>query len=275
MLWSVSARIGEPTPWHAHDVFEFVCCQGGTGRLELDRQQIDFVRGRSIVVAPGVRHRYYFAPGDEADLKMVCMNAEDVASFLSPAHAASLASLTAEAASVADHPEDGAGLRAMLPLIPDGFGINEMPELRVIWGAISVLLALHGKHCETPDARSRRRHAAKIAEIRAWIEASLDDDIGLDQAASRFGLSRSLLTREFRRHTGKSFVDYCNTRRVERAALTLVSGAKSITEVALESGFANLSHFHRQFKNHYGLTPASFRRQITGMAEPEALEQAA
>ena len=41
----------------------------------------------------------------------------------------------------------------------------------------------------------------------------------------------------------------------------------TVTRVALDSGFANLSHFHRQFKAIYGLTPAAFRRQIAGVGD--------
>ena len=84
---------------------------------------------------------------------------------------------------------------------------------------------------------------------------------------TQFGLSRSVLTREFRRHTGKSFIDYCNGRRIEKAAAILAAGKESVTQAALESGFANLSHFHRQIKAMYGLTPAAFRRQILGVSE--------
>jgi AraC family transcriptional activator of mar-sox-rob regulon len=60
-----------------------------------------------------------------------------------------------------------------------------------------------------------------------------------------------------------SFVEHCNTRRVEKAARVLSSTELNITEVALGSGFSNLSHFHRQFKANYGLTPGAFRRKMT------------
>jgi AraC family transcriptional activator of mar-sox-rob regulon len=275
MLWSVSLRAGEATPWHAHDVVEMVCCLEGSGGIEIEAHKIDFVPGRSVVIAPGVRHRYVFAAGEAVALKMVCMNEADVASFLSPAQAALLAGTRTAVATFADHPAGDEGLAHTLALIPDAFGIDDAQELRVAWGAIGLLLALHGKRCAPLAAHGRPRHASKIDEIRTWLEAHLGDGVGLDETATRFGLSRSLLTREFRRHTGKSFVDYCNTRRVEKAALGLVADRRPIIEVALEAGFANLSHFHRQFKNHYGLTPASFRRQIAGQpADGPVLEAA-
>jgi len=273
MLWSLSASTNITSNQHAHDLFEFVCCLDGSGKLHFADQQIEFHRGRTILIAPGVSHRYYFQPGEAADLKLICMNGEDIATYLSPAHAAFLAGTTNPGVTFADHAgldadgHDEAQLKALLALIPDGFGLSDMRELRVVWGAINLLLALHGKAHEVPAELARQRYRQKIDDICCWVDSRLAEPVKLDDIASQFGFSRSLLTREFRRHTGKSFVDYCNTRRVEKAAISLASANDSITAVALASGFANLSHFHRQFKDNYGLTPAAFRRKISGIVE--------
>lgn len=271
MLWSLSASTGTTSSQHAHDLYEFVCCQGGSGALHFAGRQIDFRRGRTILIAPGVLHRYAFAPGEEADLKLICMNGEDVATYLSPAHAAFLAGTSNAGVTFADHvgaaDDDETRLQALLALIPDGFGLSDVRELRVAWGAINLLLALHGKAHAIPADPTLHRYRERIDEVCRWLDGHLGEALRIDDVASRFGFSRSLLTREFRRHKGKSFVDYCNTRRVERAAVRLASSNDSITGVALASGFANLSHFHRQFKDNYGLTPAAFRRKISGIAE--------
>ncbi|MBK1681263.1 AraC family transcriptional regulator [Rhodocyclus tenuis] len=273
MLWSLSASTNATNSLHAHDLFEFICCQGGSGTLHFAGQQIDFRRGRTILIAPGVAHHYAFEPGEEADLKLICMNGEDVATYLSPAHAAFLAGTSDAGVTFADHADhadpadDAGGLQALLALIPDGFGLSDVRQLRVVWGAINLLLALHGKAHEIPADPALHRYRDRIDEVCRWLDAHLAEALKIDEVASRFGFSRSLLTREFRRHTGKSLVDYCNTRRVETAAIRLASSHDSITGVALASGFANLSHFHRQFKDNYGLTPAAFRRKISGIAE--------
>lgn len=275
MLWSLSATTGTTSSRHTHDVFEFVCCRGGSGKLHFADQQIEFRRGRTVLISPGVSHCYDFQPGEEADLKLICMNGEDIATYLSPAHAAFLAGSTKPGVTFADHAwpnddsRDETQLKTLLTLIPDGFGLSDMRELRVVWGAINLLLALHGKAHEVPAEPALRRYREKIDEVCRWIDDRLAEPVKLDDIARQFGFSRSLLTREFRRHTGKSFVDYCNTRRVEKAAICLASANDSITAVALASGFANLSHFHRQFKDNYGQTPAAFRRKISGIVEQD------
>jgi len=267
MLWSLSARVGEATAWHRHEVCEFIFCRGGQGRLEAEERSIEFLPGRTLFVAPGVRHRYDFDSGDAADLKLLCLHPQDMATFLSPAQNAALESLKSAGVSHADHGAAADRLWALAAMVPDGFDISDARELRLVWSVIGLLLAMHGKALAETDDPADSRYRQKIEDIRAWLDDRLDEAPSLEVVAARFGLSRSLLTREFRRHTGKSFIDYCNGRRIEKAARILVTTGEPVTRVALDSGFANLSHFHRQFKAIYGLTPAAFRRQIAGVGD--------
>lgn len=267
MLWSLSGAIKESSDWHGHDIFECMLCRGGAAVLEAEDGQIELKPGRTVVIAPGVRHRYVLQPGQQVDLKVLCLNSQDLAMHLGPAQLTLLETVKRSALSYADHGGNAARIADLAGLIPDSFNISDGRELGVVWSAIGLFLALHAQAGVTPRESAWRQYRQKIGQIVAWLDSRLHDTITLDEVGAEFGLSRSLLTREFRRHTGKSFIDYCNGHRIERAATLLATGGKSVTSVALESGFSNLSHFHRQFKAIYGLTPAAFRRQILGGAE--------
>ena len=270
MLWSLSARLEATSAWHKHEVFEFVACRSGSGWLEFDDRKIALQPLRTLLVAPGVRHRIGVAQGQTAELKILCLSASDVATQLSPAQRDFLDAAQAKAggyADYADYAADDSRVFDLLALIPDAFAIAESDQLRVVWSAVGLILALHGS-AQRPRAAPREpRYRQKMAEIREWLDGRLGQVTTLEEIAARFALSRSLLTREFRRYTGKSLVDYCNARRVEKAAQILAASGVSVTQAALAAGFANLSHFHRQFKATYGVTPAAFRRQLTGVAE--------
>lgn len=267
MFWSMTVKVQESFPWHGHDILEWVFCRSGSGRLETKSLAIELRPGRTFFIAPGILHRFAFQPGEEADLKFLCLNSQDMATNLSPAQLALLEGLIAAGVSYTDHEKNLPNVRELCDLIPDGFNITDARELAVAWGAVGMLVALHAQGGDAPDDYSWRRYRQKIEDIKDWIGTKLDECISLDEVGTQFGISRSVLTREFRRHTGKSFVDYCNGQRIEKAAAILAAGKESITQAALESGFANLSHFHRQFKAVYGLTPAAFRRQVLGMSE--------
>ncbi|KZY87485.1 hypothetical protein A3743_14300 [Oleiphilus sp. HI0072] len=77
--------------------------------------------------------------------------------------------------------------------------------------------------------------------------------------SKRFSVSRSQLTRKFKQKYGFSLIEFVLQLRFDDAAKQLAFSKKDITRIALDIGFNNLSHFHRQFKKRFGMTPLSFR----------------
>jgi AraC family transcriptional regulator len=70
------------------------------------------------------------------------------------------------------------------------------------------------------------------------------------------------LARTFRVHLGISPGDYARKRRLERATDLLLRPRASLTGVAHEAGYADQSHFTRDFVRAAGLTPARFRAAL-------------
>jgi AraC family cel operon transcriptional repressor len=67
--------------------------------------------------------------------------------------------------------------------------------------------------------------------------------------------------RQFRHYYQKTPSEFIGDLRINYAANLLRNTDHSITQVALSSGFENLSYFYEQFKHRFGLTPARFRRE--------------
>lgn len=64
--------------------------------------------------------------------------------------------------------------------------------------------------------------------------------------------------------TGERPLSYIHTKRIERAQYLLVTTQLSLTEIAEATGFDNLPHFSRVFKNKTSLPPARYREQQFG-----------
>jgi len=57
--------------------------------------------------------------------------------------------------------------------------------------------------------------------------------------------------------------------RLRRAATTLATEPGKVVDVALESGFGDLSNFNRAFRAEFGVAPEGYRRQVgTLVAKP-------
>lgn len=109
-------------------------------------------------------------------------------------------------------------------------------------------------------ARDRRR----AVEAALWIEAHAAEPIDLDEAAKTAGLSPFHFLRLFRRALGVTPHQYLIRTRLRRAARRLAEDTLSITEIAYEVGFADLSNFVRSFHRAAGVPPRRFRRMAKG-----------
>jgi len=263
MFWSARLELNESTEWHSHEVFEIVFCISGTGSLMVENRCLNLTSDRLILVVPNTSHRFLFENRESATLKIVCVTSQDQALYLSPVQAAILESLRSRGCVFSD----GFGipvLRELAQSIPEGTVVGDRREVLTVWGIVSLLLASQAGACDDHSPYGLTRHRNKMEQVCTWLNEHLNDEMNLDEIASTFALSRSLLTRSFRQYTGTSIVEYVNSRRLEKAAVLLTSMADgNIAHAAMESGFSNLSHFHRLFKSTYGLTPAEFRRNFS------------
>jgi AraC-like DNA-binding protein len=81
----------------------------------------------------------------------------------------------------------------------------------------------------------------------------------LGQLADRLGLSIDRTGHVVREEFGVTFSELVANHRLERAAELLTHSDLPIATIALNSGFGDVSSFHRRFKARYGTTPRAFR----------------
>lgn len=81
------------------------------------------------------------------------------------------------------------------------------------------------------------------------------------EAARSVGLSRRQFAELFRKVTGQSWRQYVLGLRLKHAAELLATTDRSVSAVAFECGFDDLSNFHHGFKAMYGCAPLSYREQ--------------
>lgn len=100
-----------------------------------------------------------------------------------------------------------------------------------------------------------------MQDILTYIEEHYQEPLNLKMLAERAFMSESTFSRYFKKSTGKKFVDYVRSVRLEKAREILLSTGKSITKVAYECGFSNLSVFNKNFHEKFGESPSAFRRK--------------
>ena len=113
-----------------------------------------------------------------------------------------------------------------------------------------------------PDATPRERRRA--VEAALWIEANAREAVDLGQAASQVGLSPFHFLRLFAKVIGVTPHQHLVRSRLRHAARLLADETRTITDVAFEVGFGDLSNFVRTFHRAAGISPRRFRRMVRG-----------
>ncbi len=116
------------------------------------------------------------------------------------------------------------------------------------------------KPVATP-VRDRRR----AVETALWIDAHSHQQVDLEQAAGQAGISPFHFLRLFSSVLGVTPHQYLVRSRLRHAARLLADNDISITDVAYDVGFGDLSNFVRTFHRAAGVSPRRFREGSRGI----------
>jgi AraC-like DNA-binding protein len=137
-----------------------------------------------------------------------------------------------------------------------------LDEIAVLFASRFVeVVAGRRQHTTRAKARDRRR----AVETALWIDAHSHKDVDLDTAAAQAEISPFHFLRLFSGVLGVTPHQYLVRSRLRHAARLLADNELSITEVAYEVGFGDLSNFVRTFHRAAGVSPRKFRAGSRGM----------
>jgi transcriptional regulator GlxA family with amidase domain len=91
------------------------------------------------------------------------------------------------------------------------------------------------------------------------MEKNIEEPLEIDAIASQVGVSRRQLERRFARYLNAAPNRYYLELRLTRARQLIVQSDRSLTDVALATGFVSYPHFYKRFKDLFGLPPMTFR----------------
>ena len=102
----------------------------------------------------------------------------------------------------------------------------------------------------------------RLAE--GFIAAHLDQPLTIEAIAAAAGISPRGLQLAFRQHRGTTPLGFWRDQRLARARGDLLSGAGSVTEIALRWGFCHFGRFAESYRTRYGMTPRDTLRAAHG-----------
>lgn len=99
-----------------------------------------------------------------------------------------------------------------------------------------------------------------IKHVLIYLYGNFRSNPDLHSIAKLTGLCDNYFCEVFRKATGQTYNRFLNNLKLQYAHDVLIHSNKSITDVCFSSGFNSMTHFQREFKNKYRLTPSEIRK---------------
>ncbi|MHA0796541.1 AraC family transcriptional regulator [Gilvimarinus sp. F26214L] len=147
---------------------------------------------------------------------------------------------------------------------PDKFSAPDLQQLalRHIRELMAAVLAEASRSGTTHEHLDSGLRAARMRSIKSIIHSKLPErDLTLTAVAAQVGVTTRYVQQLFERE-GTSFSRYVLEQRLAatyRALGRTGTPPPSVTQIALDAGFGDLSYFNRCFRRRYGCTPSEVR----------------
>lgn len=138
----------------------------------------------------------------------------------------------------------------------------EMPYYREnIKGMMLELLAIVFRKHLAEDVRNQD-HSNKsklVKQVAEYINGHYREELTVEAVSSACGYSRFYISKIFKEITGITVTRYINATRIEQARTLMKSTDMSLSEIAIQCGFMNLSYFSKVFKRIETVSPNAYK----------------
>lgn len=252
-------------PVHWHEELEFTLIRKGRLLYTVGLDSIDAAEGDLLLVLPGALHaaRPAGAEGGETDsalfhLRMLEGGEPDLCTrrFLRP---------------LLENPP------AFVPVLHPGTEVYDrfLDCFKALWDCRTesdyrplrakramlelVELVWRGAGERTAPRRRDGQYEEKLKLVLGYIHAHYAESVTVAGLAALCGFSPAHFMSVFKKYMNCGCVRYLNGYRLRRAALALLETDAPVMQVAMDSGFQNISYFNRIFKQKYGASPRAYR----------------
>lgn len=116
------------------------------------------------------------------------------------------------------------------------------------------------KHTELLDKSTK--NDILMQKIVDYISLNYKNKITLSSLAKELGYNYHYLSKSLNKIFDISFNEFLNSYRLDNAIIMLIETDKTITEIALESGFQSVRSFNQFFKFHIGVSPTQYKKRL-------------
>lgn len=242
--------------WRRDDVYKVVLARRGTTAFDIRDRRVVLRSGEFIAINPGDEHR------------QTAIDGEKVLVELSPRRVReAFKRITGRPdGEIRFRPEPRLDRRlmrwadAIVPeLIAPDDGRDLILQHAAAQFAVFLIRSAPGDHLPDGAFRVAASGCEGIARAVEMMRSCHGEPLTLDRMAEAAGMSRYAFAHRFRQAAGCSPYAWLQRYRLSRLEEDLLRTTRSVTDAALEHGFASVASAHRLFRRVHGMTPAQWR----------------
>jgi AraC family L-rhamnose operon regulatory protein RhaS len=269
---------GEETAWEVpqplHDHFALVSIRQGSGAYLVNGQCLPYQQGTLLLLGPA--DYYHFAIDQPTCFGQLRFTGDYLASLMTSGAPAATWQQVRELAQHtalgrtgylvpgADEPQ----LSALLTVLFAEYSQRQPGQEALATSLMGAVLSFVGRQLARlllavqPVGTS---HAATIVQrVLAYIRQHIAEPsrLHIKELAQAFAYSPGHLSELFRQETGESLRQYIVRYRLWLAKAKLELSTLTVSQIADELGFVDVSHLNKLFKKRHYLTPTNYRRRL-------------
>lgn len=244
---------------HWHVEFELIRILKGTLHLTIDEEAFDASAGMFIFIPAGVLHE-----GMPEDCEYDCLVFDmNILMNKNDACCRMIRRITEhEVEPQYLYPESDQELHRIIWGMFDAVASKKAGYQMIVLGSLYQMIGTLFAECHyqpAPELYPRNhRRILQLKQVLEFIERSYKMPLTLEEISHSVNMSPKYFCKFFQEMTHRTPIDYLNYYRIERACYQLLTSEQSITEIAYNSGFNDLSYFIKTFKKYKGTTPKRY-----------------
>jgi AraC-like DNA-binding protein len=263
-------------PYHFHPEYELTCILRGNGKRYVGSHMGNFVAADLVLLGPNLPHCWKLEPRKEKQTDASAIVVQFDGSFLGDdffnknelQHIKKLFQRSGCGISFNEGTQTAVNL-SLLGLR------NEKNNFKLLIGLLEVLqrLASSNEYVLLDQnrviAERTKAEQERINPVIAYLVDNFREQVSLNEVASIANMTSNAFCKYFKKITRKTFMETIIEYRLNYAIQQLVQTDKPISEISFQSGFGDVSHFYKMFKQKMNMSPLNYRKKFMTSLEEE------
>ncbi len=230
------------TDWHFHEGCQLVAVTRGERHYEFKSSRIVARPGQLVFVPPRFVHRAHCVDGASTSFRIATLPAFNHSTEIP------LIPVVLPTSKLFD---------SFISLFESLKPYGENGSNAAALGGLEAILRESGLAANSQTVSP----PAFVMQIESYLTKSLKNPPSLSSLSSLAGVSSYHLAHAFTKHVGLSPLAFHVRARLMRSRKSIAQG-RSLAETSLSLSFSDQSHFGRQFRRVYGMTPGEYKRSL-------------